>query len=118
MVDRLTIAARGAEVPEQLPPALLGLTAVVTLKSGEARGRGTVKLLHQLPSGLVNPIAAFPVLLEGDDRGINIVIGIQMRLEHEGLHWFHVLFEDQLITKMPVRIFYAPQQVQPTPAQP
>lgn len=110
VVDRFIIQARGAEVPDQLPPGILGLTAVIALKSGEARGRATVKLLHQLPSGLVNPIASFPVLLEGDDRGINIVIGLQMRVEQEGLHWFHVLFEDQLMTKMPLRIFYVPQQ--------
>lgn len=118
VIDRITIAARGTEVPDHLPPGTLGVSAVITLKSGEAKGRGAVTLRHQFPSGLVEPVATFPVLLEGEERGVNIVIGMQMRVEHEGLHWFHVLYEDQLLTKMPLRIFYAPQQVGSPPAQP
>lgn len=109
VVDRFTHSVRGAAVPEQMPPVPVNLTLLVALKSGEARGRNTMRLRMRDPSGLVaGPEMSVPVFFEGENRGINVRIALAMQLSVEGLYWFEVLLEDQLLTKIPLQIIYAP----------
>lgn len=119
IVDRVTHAAIGPSVAEVMPPVPVNLTAAILLKSGQARGRYTVKLTLEAPSGLdVGETVELPVLLEGEDRGVNLLVSLGFQAEQEGLYWFNVRFgeHDVLLTRMPLRIIYQPQRVggQPT----
>jgi hypothetical protein len=57
--------------------------------------------------------AALPVLLEGEERGVNLLLGVAFQAEQEGLYWFNVFFGDRevLLTRVPLRIVYQPQRL-------
>lgn len=106
IVDRITLNALASQSPETLPPTPVNLYALIAFKSGSARGRHTVKWTIETPSGLKLPEQLLPVLFEGEDRGVNLVLNLNMMLDQEGIYWFGVLLEDQLLTKIPLRILY------------
>ena len=112
VIDQWTLSAQGPVVPEHLPSGQLGLTCVITLKSGEARGRHKLELVPELPSGQrLDAIATVPVNLEGGHRGNNLVMNLQYEVSQEGTHWFDVILNDnQLLTRMPLTVIYQPIQ--------
>jgi Family of unknown function (DUF6941) len=97
-----------------MPPFPVNLTAVLALKSGSARGRHSIRLTAEAPSGEQLPQeVTLPVLLEGEERGVNVVLNLGFQAEHEGLYWFNVYFgtQDVLLTRIPLRVIYQPQQL-------
>jgi hypothetical protein len=109
VIDRVNISARGPNPPGQLPPGQMPLIAVVILRSGSAKGRHKLTISPETPSGEMMPQSDTPVLFEGEDRGVNVVMQIILQVDQEGLYWFHVLLDDdQLLTKIPLRIVYLP----------
>lgn len=112
IVDRLTHTQVGHDVPDQMPPLPVNLSLVVTLKSGDARGRHSLVIRPEAPSGERLPEMSAPVLLEGEDRGVNFVGQLGLQLDQEGLYWFDILLNgDQMLTRVPLRLVYQPQRL-------
>ena len=107
IVDRMNITASGPTAPEEMPPAQLNWTLVITLKSGDARGSHPVKIVPQLPSGETKSPMIMSVHLEGDNKGQNIVSKVNMTLEMPGIYWFLIYVDDHLITKVPLEVIYS-----------
>jgi hypothetical protein len=109
IVDRIMlqgVAPPGVEMPP-MPPVPIMLVALVTLKNGSARGSRRLSLQPIAPSGFKLPGPSVPLLLEGDDdRGVNVRLVIQFQAQEEGLYWFDVLLDDELLTRMPLRVVY------------
>jgi hypothetical protein len=106
MIDRITLTVSTLGSPETIPSTIINLSALISLKSGSARGKGIVKLRVETPSGLKLPDQLLPVLFEGDDRGVNLIVAFNMVIDQEGVYWFDVLLEEQLLTRVPLRILY------------
>lgn len=106
MVDRVAVTVHTLGSPEAMPPTTVSLNALIALKSGSARGRGTVIWRTETPAGLRLPDQLFPVLFEGDDRGVNVIIALNMIVDQEGVYWFAVVLDKQLLTRIPLRILY------------
>lgn len=112
MVDRIMVnPPSGQEPPASMPAVMLDVRLVISLKSGRARGRSTVTVRPEKPSGMRLPEIRFPVLLEGEERGANLLVGLNLQLDEEGLYWFDVLFEDDLLSRIPLRVIYQPLSV-------
>lgn len=105
VIDRITVTAQGSEVPTELPQGSLPLTLVVTLKSEDARGRHPVSLRIQQPSGVYLPKREFDVMFEGEERGVNLILQLG-REALEGLFWFDVAVNENLLTRVPLRVMY------------
>ena len=111
IIDRVFNTAIGLDTPSSMPPMPIGLTLVISLKSGAAKGRVDVRIAVERPSGLQADIAsALSVVLEGEDRGANLVMNLGLTLTEEGLYWFDVYIEKELATRVPLRIVYQRQQ--------
>ena len=106
MVDRIVVTVNALGSPETIPPTPVNLSALISLKSGSARGRGTVKWRVETPSGLKLPDQLLPVLFEGDDRGVNLIVALNLLIDQEGVYWFNVILEEKLLTRIPLRILY------------
>jgi hypothetical protein len=52
------------------------------------------------------PEQLIPVLFEGEDRGANLILALNMVVDQEGVYWFNILLEEELITRIPLRILY------------
>lgn len=111
VVDRFIHRPQVASLDQPMPPALLTFTLMIVLKSGDARGRYTLHVRLQDPSGLVQPNQmSQPVQLEGEERGINALFEVAMQFEHEGLHWFVISLDETELTRVPLRLVYEPIQ--------
>ena len=106
IIDRLTLTLKGPGAPEQMPPIPIAITAVLNFKSGFAKGKYKVKLTPNSPSGNKGQEVVLPIFLEGDERGANLIVNLQMEAQEEGLYWIDVQLEEQLLTRMPLRILY------------
>lgn len=106
MVDRLISQATGVNPPEKMPQLQANLTLFIALKSGFARGSYSVHVRVTNPLGRPSDVATLPVLLEGEDRGANLIGQMQIQLDEPGLYWFDVLFERRLLTRIPLRVVY------------
>jgi hypothetical protein len=49
-----------------------------------------------------------PVLFEGEDRGVNLIVNAAFEPDQEGLYWFDVFFEEDRVTRIPLRAIYQP----------
>ena len=113
VIDRVIHTAMGPSAPDTMPPLTYAMTALVVLKSGGARGTVQVRLDMEEPSGLITPGPSMSALMEGEDRGQNLVMGMHMTFKETGLYWFNVYLDDQLVTKMPLRVVYTRIAVPP-----
>jgi len=108
VVDRLTVTVAGADTPRDMPAMDHTLTLVLMLISGMARGSSNVGLSVEPPGGIRRQVWSTTVLMEGEDRGANVVAQIQMRFELQGLYWFHVELDGEHLTSLPFRMIYQP----------
>ena len=103
--NRITITA-GTGAPEKMPPSTISATALISFRAGFARGSYSVRLQPITPSGKRLPEVSLPILLEGDDRGQNLILPIRLQAAEEGLYWFDVRLNERLLTRIPLRLVY------------
>jgi hypothetical protein len=110
IIDRMMfLIPSGQDHPEPVP-----LTLVVALKSGGARGSYPLAVTLENPIGQQIPLAPpNTVFLEGEERGVNLLVPFAFAPEIEGLYWFDVYFDGQRITRVPLRAMYQRVQLPP-----
>lgn len=96
---------------EMQPQPLNQLFMVIVLKSGEMKGKFKVKISTETPSRKVLPGPELSVFFEGDERGVAAILPVGIIAEEEGLYWFDVKLEEDLLTRIPLRLMY--QKLQP-----
>lgn len=106
IIDTLTQSATGPEVPEEMPPLTRSMKLVLILKSGRVEGRHEISIMPQSPLGETKQPFVRSIQLEGEERGVRLTLNIVYTFEYEGVYWFHILFDDVLITKIPFRVKY------------
>lgn len=109
--DRTTehaIAATPGAQPE-MAPFDFKFCLFVQLKAGAVRGPHQFRVTLIRPSGESHPPTEQQIYFEGeDDRGVDIVILLDLKVTKPGVYWFRLEFDDQLLTKIPWRVIYAP----------
>lgn len=118
VIDRLTHTIVGTQLPDPPPPVSYAMWLALSFKSGSARGRQTLKLVQEQPSGLRKDVLEQSIMMEGEDRGANLVAQVKTRFEQEGVYWFDVFLNDQLVTRMPFRLTYNLVRRAPPPTPP
>lgn len=108
----------GPNVPGDMPPATMNATLLIALKAGETRGRYTVRVAPEEPSGQQLPPVDFAVNFLGGDgeQGVNLIVPLGMQVVQEGLYWFDIQWVDtkaaadsvELLTRVPLRVVYQP----------
>lgn len=106
IIDRVFFLTGEDDTPidPQIPVTLL-----VSLKSGSGRGSYTIKVEIEKPSTEREQLLEAPVLLEGEDRGANVILGWMFRPDEAGLYWIDVFFDDDRLTRIPLRAVYQSQ---------
>jgi len=107
VIDRVVQTATGPGAPADMPAFPYNLTMVISVKSGKAKGGHEIAITQEAPSGIRTELGR-PVrfLLEGEERGHNLVIRVTITFEAEGLYWFDVNLDGELVTRMPLRVLY------------
>ena len=103
VIDRFNVVGATPE----MQPALLEFTILISFKSGFLRGKQPLTVRPKNPDGNDMPSMTFPMLFEGDeDRGNALITPTQFLVDREGLYWFEVYLNEELITRMPLRVAY------------
>lgn len=89
-----------------MPPTPLQTTLVIMLKSGNMRTNASLRIRPRSPSKKELPSIDIPILFEGDERGVNVILPVVMMIQEQGLYWFDVFIDDQLFTRIPLRVIY------------
>jgi hypothetical protein len=106
VVDRVQVTASGTgDLPDELPLQQIPMTLVVSLRSGDARGRHPIHLDVELPSGQTLERRSVDVMFEGEDRGANVILNIGLEAQ-EGVYWIAISCHDQELTRVPLRVIY------------
>jgi hypothetical protein len=107
LLDRMDTEVK---VPHKLgdaaPAIPLPLTGFVSFKSGKFVGAKKVRIDFEKPSGQIVPTAqnALPVVFEGGEHGVNLRLQLTIVVNEDGLYWFNVYLDDELMTRIPLRI--------------
>src|SRR5437899_4300072 len=102
LVDRFMV---NGPTPE-MQPTMLNFYMVISLKSGFVRGKHTIRIAPSSPTGKEMPAFNAPQLFEGENRGVMLAAMMNFQVQEEGIYWFDVYFEDQLMTRMPLQVIY------------
>lgn len=108
------------ENPNAMEPFPIGppLKLVIGLWAGQTKGRYSLKLRPEEPSGLQGDPIPLPPLQFADTgaRGVDTIVPMpQYDITEEGTTWFDVLFspgagqEDRLLTRIPFTVVYQPE---------
>jgi hypothetical protein len=108
LIDRAFFVTGEDDAPlnPQLP-----FTLMIALKSGSARGSYTIQVRMEKPSAEQVPLLEAPVFFEGEERGANLIVQTALVPDGPGLYWFDVLFEQERITRIPLRVIYQSQPI-------
>jgi hypothetical protein len=106
LIDRVILTASGPDAPAAMPPQTVQFSFAICLKSGSARGSYEISIQPESPSGIKLGKTVLPVFLEGEDRGQNIVAPTAITVDQQGLYWFEIKMDEQLLTRVPLRIVY------------
>ena len=96
------------------PKAPVPLTLVLMFKSGNYSGPASVKISPVPPSGK-KPSKEIEQKLELPNQpngGANLLANISFAPKEEGVYWFDIYFNGELITRTPLDVQILPQQQQ------
>ena len=122
IVDTYTIPQipEGAQMPDGLQGVIM-LNGLITLKSGDFAGSGKVSLVMQRVTGdrvALSPPEGWPVTLNGGEHGSSIQLHMPLGIKNFGLVWFDVLWNDEVITRIPLKLQQGPPPNTTTPSSP
>lgn len=93
-------------LPEPLPTGLKGalpLTIFIQLRSGEVEGEHAIALRLLRPDGRTNT-RSWTLRFNGGEHGANLQIAFMLETPEFGLYWFDVMWGDETLTRMPLRV--------------
>jgi hypothetical protein len=114
VVDRFTVP----QLPELSPRLLVWLAIIV--KSGRAKGKYSLSLRMNAPTGEVKAIGEdAPFALNGGEHGVNANVMLALEVAHEGLFGIDVMIDGEVLAHVPFRVTLEPQaserSIQPEP---
>jgi hypothetical protein len=106
IIDTLTHTETGPNPPEDIPPVPVSMKLVLMLKSGKARGRSSLRIIPEFPTGATQELPIYSLHFEGEEKGHNFVLNLAYIFPIEGLYWFHIYIEEEKLTSIPFRVKY------------
>ena len=113
IVDTYTVPELSTDqLPSDAVPAIR-ITGLIALKSGDVTGSHNIRLVLENPLKErkdVSPPGGWPVVLSGGAGGVNLVLRFPLGVKNFGQCWFDVLFDDELLSRMPLTLLRAQEQ--------
>ncbi len=104
LIDRLVIRAEGTDVPRELPPAQVPLTALMSWING--LGNYEAKVRVDFPDGNSIESPTLPFYLDSLDKVQNQIVRLVLPVKRPGVYWFNFLLGDEVKGRVPLRVIY------------
>jgi hypothetical protein len=92
------------------PIGSLRFVLAVGFKSGDFRGRKTIRLTGKYPGGVAFAEVEREVEFTGGNHGPVLIVNIAFAISEAGLHWFDVFLDRALVTRVPLNVKYTQRQ--------
>ena len=93
--------------------AAIPLTLVLMFKGGGYKGKAKITILPRPPSNAERPKSEQEIQLpEQANAGANLIATIPFTPNEEGVYWFEVFVNDELVTRTPLDVQVLPSQTQ------
>ncbi len=109
VADRIQYRIQGQGLPEGIRPAV-NIQGLVSLKSGPVTGDHRIRIVTERPNGDRKEAVAFPVKFLGKDQGQNLILNLTLGVDQDGLYWFDVMFDEELVTRIPLMVIPLEEQ--------
>ena len=112
IVDVYNLNMPKEPLPDGALPAV-EIKGVICLKSGDVTGKHVLSLVLQNPLGTrteVSPDGGWPVVFNGGNHGVNLRLQFPLGVKNLGLCWFDVMFDGEVLTRMPLMLQAAGEQ--------
>lgn len=96
-------------IPKVMPVVPFPVHGLVSLKSGGFIGKKMIRIDLITPSGKGIKRTGenvFPAVFEGGEHGVNLILDFTLNTEEEGLYYFDVVLDDEVITRIPLRVTF------------
>jgi hypothetical protein len=104
-LDTLNLAI-SEDAPDPLPPVVVQANGLLSFKSGKFVGSKTLQIVLRNPLGKQGkPIQTFPLTFKGHEQGANVILRMQIQIEQEGLYYFDISLDEEIVTRIPLRVF-------------
>ena len=100
-----------SDPPTNLPDnvkAGAAISILVSLKSGDVTGQHEVQVRVLKPTGEAKDLGKWPVILNGGEHGANLIINLMFETTDYGLWWFEVVWEGEILTRIPLKLARQP----------
>ena len=108
IIDRLIVTAEGADLPKELPPGQVPLTAIMSWVNG--LGNYEAKIRVDCPDGSAVESQTIPFYLDSLDKVQNHIVRLVLPVKRPGVYWFNFFLGDDIKSKLPLRVIYQRQQ--------
>jgi hypothetical protein len=105
IIDKLQDRVEG--LPMGVHPAV-AIQGFLSLKSGSVTGEHTVKVVVERPNGDRKEVFEYPTNFLGKDQGQSIILQMGLGITLDGLYWFDVLFDEEVLTRIPLMVIPMP----------
>jgi hypothetical protein len=110
IADRIgyQVEAMGGALPPGFKP-VTRMAGLVGLKAGTVRGNHVVNIVAESPTGKRTELLTHSVeFTDQPDGGQNVILEMTMQIEAQGLYWFDVLFDGEILTRIPLTVVQEP----------
>ena len=104
LIDRVVITAEGTDVPRELPPGQIPLTALMSWING--LGNYEAKIRVDFPDGNSFESPTLPFYLDSLDKVQNLILRLVLPVKRQGVYWFNFVLGDETKSRIPLRVLY------------
>lgn len=104
------------DIPKTLPQDLMkdvrpmvNVEGLVSIKSGDVTGDHKISVVAERPDGDRKTVFEKVFDFQGKDHGQNIILNMGIGIKDDGIYWFDVLFDDEVLTRVPLVITPLPE---------
>lgn len=123
IVDTYMLQAVGpvpAELPDGAVRGMIVLKGLISIKSDSPLSGRLHLVMHKTTKekSTISPADGWPVDLQGDESGFNLLIQMPLGIRNFGLIWFDVLWGSEILTRIPLRLKEVEASAEPTVRNP
>ena len=112
-IEEPKLPAQPLGQPEIMPAVLV--TLVVMLKSGDEKGKRTLRIDTVTPSLKRRKGTDQTISFSGGEGGVHLRGPVPHPVNEEGVYWHEVRLDGKLLTRIPLRVVYSPTKPDPQP---
>lgn len=113
VLEQLVAGTNDPNAPEKMPTFRFQGHLAVQFAAGNASGMHTLSIVPVQPSGeRLDPVTQ-KIQFKGIDHRATFISNVSIDIEEEGVYWFNVALDDRVVTRIPLRIRYERNYVEP-----